>query len=64
MNSELERLIRSIPPEEFQNPGDDFAGLSPLDRIRWIQQTAWFVWKFGGAARKGEGPPPGDGTAR
>ena len=62
MNSKLEQLIHSIPADEFQDSGDNFTELSPIERIRWIQQTAWFIWKYKGAAQRGEESSPGTGS--
>ena len=62
MDSDLEQLIRSIPREAFQDPHSGFAELSPIERLRWLQQTAWFVWKYKGAARRDDPAPPAEGT--
>ena len=51
MSEELRDLIRSLPDEAFREPEGRFASLSPLQRLRWLQQTAYFVWRYKGAAR-------------
>jgi len=70
---ELLGVIRGMSEEAFREPDDGFASLSPLERLRWLQQTAHFVWRFGGAARRNDAthgesvmsvtvaePPPGE----
>ena len=61
MDKQLEQLIQSIPDEAFQEPRSNFSRLSPFERLQWLQQTAWFVWKYKGAARRrhrvGSGDP-------
>ena len=51
MNEELRKLIDSLPPDAFQEDRNRFSRLSPIERLRWLQQTAWFIWKHKGAAR-------------
>ncbi|MFH2006088.1 MAG: hypothetical protein ABI333_05830 [bacterium] len=58
MDRNLGQLIRSIPSAAFREPEDGFTKLSPLERLRWLQQTALFVWKQGGAARRVAHAPP------
>ena len=55
MTEDLVRMIRSLPREAFRVPSNRLAGLSYRDRLLWLQQTAWFVWKHGGAARENRG---------
>lgn len=52
MDRELERAIRSTPAEMFREPAGEFAKLSPAERLRWLQHTAWFVWKHKRVARE------------
>lgn len=44
--------IRAVPAEKFEQPQSSLAELSPLQRLRWLEQTAYFVWKHKGAARR------------
>lgn len=60
MARRLEDIVRSLPAERFAEPRNDFARLSPIERLRWLQQTAWFVWKHKGAARNGTARAPAD----
>jgi hypothetical protein len=50
MNEELVQLIESVPSDAFKDHRVRFADLSPLERLRWLQQTAWFIWRHKGAA--------------
>jgi hypothetical protein len=51
MTEELREAIRRLPEDAFKEPKASFANLDYLERLRWLQQTAYFVWKFKGAAR-------------
>jgi hypothetical protein len=44
-------LVRAIPAESFREPASGLAHLTGLERLRWLQQTARFVWMHRGAAR-------------
>ncbi len=63
MAEDLAGLIRSLPSEAFRDPPDRLLGLTFLERLRWLQETAYFVWKHKGAARarapRGRGAGPG-----
>lgn len=50
MNDELREKIRQIPAEEFKEPRNQLSGLSYAERLRWLQQTALFVWRYKGVA--------------
>jgi hypothetical protein len=47
--------IREVPAEEFRRQRASFADLTPGQRLRWLEQTAYFVWKHKGAARRPNG---------
>ena len=36
----------------FREPENQLVALSPLQRLRWLQQTAYFIWKHKGAANR------------
>ena len=50
MNDELREIIRRIPAEAFRSPRNQLAALSYVERLRWLQQAALFVWKYKGVA--------------
>lgn len=52
MNDQLKELIEAIPSEAFRDDPDGFLSLTPVERLRWLQHTAWFIWKHKGAASK------------
>lgn len=52
MSDDLAALIRSIPEEAFREPHNQLEGLTALERLRWLQQTAWFIWRHQGAAHR------------
>lgn len=52
MGDDLHDVVRGLPDEAFSERDSGFASLSPLERLRWLQQTAHFVWRFKGAARR------------
>jgi hypothetical protein len=52
MDDELREAIRKLPDDAFREPENRFTSISPLERLRWLQQTAFFVWKFKGAAQR------------
>ncbi len=52
MDERLREVIGGIPDDAFREHGGAFALLSPFERLRWLQQTALFVWKYKGAARR------------
>jgi len=54
MTEDLAEVIRAIPEEAFREPPSRFSELSPLERLRWLQHTAYFVFKHKGAARAKE----------
>jgi hypothetical protein len=51
---DLASVVRALPEEAFREPPDRLLCLSPLERLRWLQQTAYFIWKYKGAARQGQ----------
>jgi hypothetical protein len=51
MPEDLAEIIRALPAEAFREPPDRLAGMTHLERLRWLQQTACFVWKHKGAAQ-------------
>ena len=57
MAEDLARTIRALPEEAFQEPPAPLLGVSYLERLRWLQQTAYFIWKYKGAARTTPSPP-------
>jgi hypothetical protein len=59
MTDDLAGVIRSLPREAFREPSNRLAGLSYRERLLWLQQTAWFIWKHGGAAREDRGAGEG-----
>ena len=50
MNEALQAAIRRIPAKAFRESRDQLSGLSYAERLRWLQQTAYFVWKYKGVA--------------
>jgi hypothetical protein len=52
MSDDLRDVILALPEEAFCEPEGRFASLTHLQRLRWLQQTAYFVWKYRGAARR------------
>jgi hypothetical protein len=57
MGDDLATIIRAMPDDAFREPDDPLKDLSQLDRLRWLQQTAHFIWRNKGATRGGD--PPG-----
>lgn len=59
MSEDFKEILREIPEEAFQELRNPLEALSYLERIRWLQQTAYFIWKHKGAARRSinEGVP-------
>lgn len=47
----IHEMIRALPKEAFQEPSDAFLRLTPLERLRWLQETALFIWKYKGIAQ-------------
>jgi hypothetical protein len=60
MAEDLVASVRAVPAEAFREPERAFEELSPLARLRWLQETARFVWTHRGAARR-EITPEGSG---
>ena len=56
MAEDLVASVRAVPAEAFREPPRAFEELSPLERLRWLQETARFVWKHRGAAHRGVEP--------
>jgi hypothetical protein len=63
MPDDLVALIRSIPEQAFREPENTLDGLTCLERLRWLQQTAWFIWRHKGAANRGDALHASDWTA-
>lgn len=58
MAKDVAEDIRAIPEEAFRERPDPLRRLTYLERLRWLQQTAYFIWKYKGAARNEEGHLP------
>ena len=58
MADDLAAVIRAVPEEAFRAPRNPLEGMSSLERLRWLQQTAYFIWKHKGAARGKEEADP------
>lgn len=56
MVEDLAKTIRALPEEAFREPPEPLLGMSYLERLRWLQQTAYFIWKYKGAARPNHSP--------
>jgi len=56
MTEELVSAVRAVPEEAFREPPHPLDDLSHLERLRWLQETARFVWKHRGAARREAAP--------
>lgn len=50
MNEDIRGNIESLPREEFREHREGLRNLSPTERLRWLQQTALFVWRYRGVA--------------
>ncbi|MDD5306193.1 MAG: hypothetical protein PHU25_02620 [Deltaproteobacteria bacterium] len=50
MSDNLADIIRAIPEEAFREPRNPLESLTSLERLRWLQQTAYFIWRHKGAA--------------
>jgi hypothetical protein len=64
MPEDLARIIRDLPPDAFQEPSNRLEALTYLQRLHWLQQTAYFIWKYKGVARRRDlsGTDPGVST--
>jgi len=60
MPDDLAGIIRAIPEEAFRETPNRLEGLTSLERLRWLQQTACFIWRYKGAARRDGAPSPAD----
>ena len=49
MIEDPEKMIRVLPEDAFREPTNPLSRLSPLERLRWLQQTAYFIWRFKGS---------------
>jgi hypothetical protein len=58
MAEDLVACVRAVPEEAFREPPHPLEGLTHLERLRWLQETARFVWKHRGAARRDAGSAP------
>jgi len=58
MAEDLVACVRAVPEEAFREPLNPLEGMSHLERLRWLQETARFVWKHRGAARREVAPKP------
>ena len=63
MSEGIAGIIRALPQEAFREPSNRLAGLTCLEKIRWLQQTAYFIWKHKGAARAGKRNVAGEGCS-
>jgi len=52
MTDDTETRIRQLPASAFRDTPKRLLALSHLERLRWLQQTAYFVYKYRGAARR------------
>jgi len=52
MAEDLVDIVRAVPEESFREPPYPLDDLSHLERLRWLQETARFVWKHRGTARR------------
>ncbi len=57
MTEDLKETIRRIPEEAFRETEEPLANLSYLERLRWLEQTAYFIWKFKGTAQSRRDTP-------
>ena len=55
MPEDLAGIIRALPQEAFREPSNRLATLTYQERLSWLQQTAYFVWKHKGAAGRRDG---------
>lgn len=58
MSEDLARIIRELPDEAFREPSNRLESLTYYERLRWLQQTAYFIWKHKGAAQRNEAHSP------
>ena len=52
MTDDAQRKIRALPDSAFRDTPNRLLTLSYLERLRWLQQTAYFVYRYRGAARR------------
>ena len=58
LSRDLAGIIRAIPEEAFREPQNPLESMTYLERLRWLQQTAYFIWRHKGAALGKEGQDP------
>jgi hypothetical protein len=51
LTGDLADIIRATPEEAFREPRNPLENMSALERLRWLQQTAYFIWKHKGVVR-------------
>jgi hypothetical protein len=56
MSEDLAEVIRAIPEEAFREPRNPLENLTHLERLRWLEQTAYFIWKHKDASSRGSAP--------
>ena len=44
-------IVNNLPPEMFQEDPDAFLKLTPLQRLRWLDEVASFIYKYKGIAQ-------------
>jgi hypothetical protein len=64
MADSLAEIIRAIPAEAFREPQNPLESMTYLERLRWLQQTAYFVWKHRDAIRRERAPLDEDATGK
>lgn len=52
MTDDTQSRIRALPDSAFRDTPNRLLSLSYLERLRWLQQTAYFVYRYRGAARR------------
>lgn len=52
MTDDTARTIRQLPQEAFREPSNRLLTMTYHQRLIWLQQTAYFVYRYRGAARR------------
>ena len=57
MPEDVAGIIRDLPDGAFREPSNRLRAMTYQERLAWLQQTAYFVWRYRGAARRRDSKP-------